>query len=746
MRLTLRNMLAYLDGILDAEDAHDLAKKIQESKFASDLMHRIRDLMRRMRLPAPSISDKGPGLDPNTVAEYLDNTLPADRVTDFEKVCLESNTAMADIHLAEVAACHQVLTLVLGEPADIDPKTRERIYQLPNRAKPPEPTPPAHSTHAPPPLPAHPPETSAAPQEFLDLRSRPKPKVPDYLRDPKKKWSWFPVTAGILGAVLFILIVLTFTNQFEKGSALRNLFGGSEKEVVIDQGDKKNTEPDSTSKTDDSTPDNQGTAAPQTPDTTTTPENNPDPNKNPTVNPAAPTTGTESPLPPTEDNGQGTSAPNENAPPSGDLPMPDANGDNPPPPVKDETTTNQPPEKTETPTKEPPATTVATDTPPAEPKPMGRFTSTDQILLHTTGEQGIWSRAQEKAIVFPQEHLLALPTYRPSITLSSGLILQLLGGTEVTLLPDEPQKPAGIKIRYGRVVINSVANPGLQLRVVIGDQTHTLTFVNADSMVGIQVGRVHALGTNPEDESARIMTELFITKDKVSWSDGAQSPLEMTAPAHLLLLPGVPATPDRPKDMPNWIAGQEPTSDIDQRTSARMFQAFTPEVPAQQKLLELADAATRMIELRRLSIRSLGYIGDFDAMVKTLNDPECKSDWNDRYFVWLCDAVKRDPQAAAAVREALDKNFGAQSADMYRMLWGYTNDNLIAGDDEKLVRALEDETLALRVLGICNLKNITERDIGFKPTDTPQQRKRIVAIWEQRLKSKTEIRSKQTEK
>jgi|GEM_PF-2656840 len=125
MRLTLRTLLAYLDDILDPEDAKLLQRKIEDSEFATSLVHQVRGSVRRLQLAAPALDAQGIGGDLNSVAEYLDNVLPPEQVPSLEKACLES-----EVNLGEVASCHQILTLVLGKPADIDDVMRQRAYAI----------------------------------------------------------------------------------------------------------------------------------------------------------------------------------------------------------------------------------------------------------------------------------------------------------------------------------------------------------------------------------------------------------------------------------------------------------------------------------------------------------------------------------------------------------------------------------------------------------------------------------------
>jgi hypothetical protein len=124
MRLTLRTLLAYVDDTLPPDQAREIGQKVAESHVALELMERIKKVTRRRGLTVPPAA--GPErIDANTVAEYLDNDLPADHVAEVEEMALNS-----DVHLAEIAACHQILTLVLGEPAHVPPTARERMYGL----------------------------------------------------------------------------------------------------------------------------------------------------------------------------------------------------------------------------------------------------------------------------------------------------------------------------------------------------------------------------------------------------------------------------------------------------------------------------------------------------------------------------------------------------------------------------------------------------------------------------------------
>jgi hypothetical protein len=221
MRLTLRTLLAYLDDVLDPADKEELAQKIQSSDFAEDLVHRTRDTVRRLRLSAPQLIGTGMGLDPNSVAEYLDNVMPPDAVGDFERICLES-----DVHLAEAAACHHVLTMILGQPADVDPIARQRMYTIMTEAG------ERKKLRV---EPAHVPKPAAAtiavampgqPVPVADVvPERRKVEIPEYLRAGAWWRSWGVLTGLAAVVILGIAVLLA--------SGLRGWFGKTPSMVAL---------------------------------------------------------------------------------------------------------------------------------------------------------------------------------------------------------------------------------------------------------------------------------------------------------------------------------------------------------------------------------------------------------------------------------------------------------------------------------------------------------------------------------
>ena len=100
LRLTLRTLLAYMDDVLEPAQAREIGAKLAETDYASQFVDRIQSVLRRRRVAAPDLEGPGVGLDPNTVAEYLDNTLPpkaAIRSAASSRLMLSSVPVMTNV-------------------------------------------------------------------------------------------------------------------------------------------------------------------------------------------------------------------------------------------------------------------------------------------------------------------------------------------------------------------------------------------------------------------------------------------------------------------------------------------------------------------------------------------------------------------------------------------------------------------------------------------------------------------------
>jgi len=131
MRLTLRTLLAWIDGVLAPEEQRQLGERVAGSTVATHLAERIRAAIGRTVIGVPRVDAKGLADDPNSVAEYLDNALASEQLEPFERICIES-----ELHLAEVAACHGMLAEVArGSVASADALSAEGLHHLQDRVQ-----------------------------------------------------------------------------------------------------------------------------------------------------------------------------------------------------------------------------------------------------------------------------------------------------------------------------------------------------------------------------------------------------------------------------------------------------------------------------------------------------------------------------------------------------------------------------------------------------------------------------------
>jgi hypothetical protein len=742
MRLTLRTLLAYLDDVLDPADKEELARKIESSDFARDLVHQTRDSVRRLRLSAPQVIGTGMGMDPNSVAEYLDNALPPEQVGDYERICLES-----DVHLAETAACHHVLTMVLGEPAEVEPRSRQRMYMIPGEARERRRlrSEPAHSRRAPAAEAASPGARAGVPVRS-QVTSTNAIEVPEYLRARAWWQSGAFITAVaavlIIGTALFIVSDMMGWLGGPPDVAAVNIDASApptneeaKPEVEVPQPERTPEEPNST------TP---AAAIPESPPATTEPA--PPQETAETVPPlaappqlAAPELGVTPPVETPASAPDATASTVAGEPssqaadqaatavetPPAETPPATVEADASPLPAAEAVATVDPPGEVslpatitpdaktlDLPPEVPPATEAApaaaaglaadasaelspTDTGesgvdvegeavPPGPAELGTYLSGKTVLLRFDHAKGGWFRAEPRSAVVAGERLLSLPEFRPQITLASGVTLDMSGGTQVVMSAGDGEAGGSapmIDVLYGRIVLTNTSNDASQVRIKTDENVGTAT-LERNATLAIEVERPYVPGNDPRTTPAPVMANMYALGGQVTWKDGSGE-IVVDKPSRWTLGEGATAEEIADDALPEWIDREPVVHLSEQRYGAPAIErTLVSDRPVDIQLLELFKGRDRR-EVKSLVTRCGIHIGLFAPFIDALRDPEQRWPTWRSHIEALRSVMAQSPESGEMVFKALvDQRGRPAAADLYEMLCGYNAGQIGATPEE----------------------------------------------------------------
>ena len=769
MRLTLRTLLASIDGILSEQDQRELTAQIEASDNAKELLHRTRDTVQRIRLGAPALDSESH--DANSVAEYLDNAMSPEDVVEFERRCLES-----DPELAEVASAHRILTMVLGQRAEIDADLKQVIYDLPASqrmasmapaaspataspsASPlppslPAPSLPAPSPPAPPtPPPIEPVATSAAATPILDEAT-----VPDYLQTEHKPllWRFAPAIATLLllGGAVWLFAPGGWYDRVNDHPEVANNNATPAAELT---GDPSTTAPGTAAPgTAPVAEDNTPKIAPQGAADVAPPIDSPPVTHTPPV--PSHTPGEAPPAPAIADNaGDQSAAASQEEPitsidktpdsptvarievPTTELPGLPADEAAPGIDVKsiDEVAPGidaksiddlvaaasaaaaQTPEQPES----------VQDAPAIERVVVGSMSAPREVLIRYNEQLGDWQRPNHQAAEMPKvsmgDRLLSLPSYRPMIRLQ-GVDVTLSGATLVEVLPTtRPSAVARLRLVYGRLIATNKEGEQAEVELTVGDVT-SVANIRRGSLLAVEAERPFQVGLDPTVESPALEALYYSPRGGLTWT-GPEGEVNVDQRSAWRQNDAQIASIEADTVEINWLDSEPLTKT--QRTAAEALALnLGPGEPIWPQLAEQYNS--RRPENRAQVAISSMYVGHYDPSLRALGDLAQKNYWQ-REIDAIRATMSRSPELAEAVRSALVEIRGEQyAADLYRLLCGFSSEEIgtdreqrQAGILPQLIDWLQSDQTDYRVLANYNLEQITGRVGAFNPDGSPGSR------------------------
>jgi hypothetical protein len=730
MRLTLRSLLAYMHGLLSPQEAEELAKKVEESPVARELMERIRDVVRRYALDAPDVEDRSTHLDPNTVAEYLDHVLPPDRVPDVERVCFES-----DQQLAEVASCHLILTKVLTEPVEVSPESRQRMYSLfSDRQR------TASGTES-----SEIGSSSSEPAASASEKTPPPGRI--RTSQPSLVQLIFRVvisaTLGAIAVGFGVVGLLLLTGQLRQDSALMAFLRGERP-----PGDTRPEVPTSAAEGAPSAetvkPEGEilppgGTEQPPLEGGTSGGQL---PSSPISVSPAPKAEGASEGMPGPE--GLGTSGGEKEMEP----PRPEVSPDTPeaqaapngeklqqPEGILREFGGISPPARSGEPpaaeTGAPPGPAVERK-PPQAGTPVVELVTKDEVLLVYEAATSTWRRVSPEGALQPGQDYLAIPNFHPVLRMGPQMVVKVVDATKWSFEPSEDPTLVRLNAAFGRMIFRDVPE-GWTVEVVppVGVRVQAGT---PGAQWALEVFGQECGPPAPVNAPNWVATIYWLQgRGQVMLADGRALPVE--SPTAVPVATAGEVKP--PEAIPPWCNWDSQFGFLEILARPVIAKELAPGAPALLKLRELARH--RRQEVRALTYRALHAIGDYEPLVEALGNPEERLRWGELMEL-LAQAYKARAPLGDNILALAQRFYGDPGRQAAELAWGSPG----SLDPKQLYRLRElleyDRSVGVRVMASWRLTQVAGKDFGFRPEDNPRNQKTPLARLDEWLRSQAGAR------
>lgn len=709
MRLTLRTLLSWKDGMLAPDVAGDFATRVEASPAARDLAARIDEVVGRPTLAAPPPDASGFAAAANTTAEYLDNVLALEQLGEFERVCFVS-----DAQLAETAAAHEILAGIAREPlAPLDAATRRRLLAAVKARQ-------AGDV----------PATAGAPVSASPPAAAPRPLAARSSRDERP-----PVHAWLLfGGSILLLVALVAVLRWSLSNGPR-LHDAAPAAGL----DRRPAMPPVA----DAVP----PAAPAVAAADGGPASAPEP----AIDAPAPASEPAPPVAIEQRHAQSAAVPEERPPtivPSvprtaapAEAPATDpvaAVGVGPAPaaveqrvPQGDALAIAAPPAGTTPP---PPQAGPAAG--PAAPAAGATVAAGDALLSRSAIDRpNAWlAGAEATALALPVD--IAVPPMCRSTVVIDGLRITLEPGTLAVLGRDAAGLPH-LEVVFGAALVAGTGRVGVTAAELAGAITAGLA-----APVGVEVRFVRSPGA-AADAAGRV-ARIIPGAAPCAWQAVAPPGVAGDIPVGQALewesVAPDTATIRTAEPAPDWLTGRPDDDAVARRAAValtRRLAAGTAAVPALREL-----AADRRVENRVAAAAALALVGEFDELARLLvaEDGEAlaATHWERLDAVAVQPALARGTRAAEEFAKAVVAHAPAGAGPtVVRFARGFTDDDLAGGAAAELVAALDSPHLAVRRYAIGNLLAIVDP----KPVDRQryraereaEARRDGVAWWRKRL-------------